>query len=343
MSMAKAEANQGTPDSCRRPAAVPAWVDARRAALLALGACAMVSATGGWLLGCGQSGPLGAGIAFCLLLALCTLLAREVELRLARPLAVLANQAGRAARSQGGTAPPPAEDVVQGLSAAVAALERGGSRSLARLRGELERECQASDDLQRQFAMMHMLRNLAAAGNRGVAAADQMRSALTEITAFLDWPVARLQLREGQTSAWSSTWYAPDASALKPFMPESDGRDPGSDGGLFARAQASRLPHWISDLACLEGWSNSRAAAAAGLRTGFVIPVRGESGLEAYLEFYCGHRVVASAELLELVDAISLELWQAVNRPLSVVPGAPAPAAQRSALPAARGEALAVI
>jgi hypothetical protein len=52
-------------------------------------------------------------------------------------------------------------------------------------------------------------------------------------------------------------------------------------------------------------------AVRSGLKSGFAIPIPGDGSTHAFIEFFSDHRVEASAEMIELVDAIHTELWQA--------------------------------
>jgi PAS domain S-box-containing protein len=55
-------------------------------------------------------------------------------------------------------------------------------------------------------------------------------------------------------------------------------------------------------------------ALACGLRTGVVIPVIARGHITALVEFYADHRVEASAEMLELIEAIGVELSRVAER-----------------------------
>jgi len=51
-----------------------------------------------------------------------------------------------------------------------------------------------------------------------------------------------------------------------------------------------------------------------GLKSGFVIPVAADGTVRAVIEFFSDHRVEASAEMIELIEAIQTELWRAGER-----------------------------
>jgi len=180
-------------------------------------------------------------------------------------------------------------------------------------------EVQNSLDLQRQYALMQMLRNLASAANDCDSLEHALQNSLAEIGSYLDWPVGRLVLVAGKAGAKPgsarSHWYAPDRERFAAFLEASDDASVEVDGaGLIGRARQSKLTHWISDLGRLDDWPGREAALACGLRTGFVIPIAAEQDVTAFVAFFSDHRIEASAEMLELVEAISVELWSTANR-----------------------------
>jgi len=180
-------------------------------------------------------------------------------------------------------------------------------------------EAQNALDLQRQYALMQMLRNLASVANRGEALESALQNSLREIGTYLDWPVGRLVLvarkKTGEVDRERAHWYAPDPVPFSNFIDASDASvSEVEHSGLIGRAQQSHLSHWVCDLGRMDGWPQREVATACGLRTGFVIPISSGADQTAYIEFFSDHRIEASAEMLELVEAISVELWNTANR-----------------------------
>jgi PAS domain S-box-containing protein len=201
-------------------------------------------------------------------------------------------------------------------------------RSMAAARASAREEAQTSLHLQRQYALMQMLRNLASMANNGESLERALQNSLREIGAYLDWPLGRLLIvgrvhgaadrsvpGPATRSESRSHWYAPDPARFSGFIDAADdsAQEPGSTG-LIGRARQSNLSHWISDLARLEDWHHREAAIACGLRTGFVVPVAVSPDAMAFVEFFSDHRIEAGDEMLELIEAISVELWRTANR-----------------------------
>lgn len=180
-------------------------------------------------------------------------------------------------------------------------------------------ESQNALDLQRQYALMQMLRNLASAANNGEPLEAALQNSLREIGNYLDWPMGRLVLltrkKNAQIESVRSYWYAPDPKRFASFVDACNESSPDAEStGLIGRAKDSHLSHWVSDLGHMQDWTRREAALGCGLRTGFVIPINAGSDTTAFVEFFSDHRIEAGAEMLELVEAISVELWNTANR-----------------------------
>jgi EAL domain-containing protein (putative c-di-GMP-specific phosphodiesterase class I)/PAS domain-containing protein len=281
---------------------------------------AVVAAGAGLLLGV-LLARAGAGAVLCALAAAALAAgalagAGALQRRLAARLRAMAGHADRQTARLGGDVPAPSRTELAALArsfdALVATLQRGAERT----RRELEAETQNALDLQRQYALMQLLRNLAAMGSGEFTLASALQDALAEIGEYLDWPLARLLIvthsRDGAPDREQAHWFAPDRARFAAFI-EAAGPAP-SRTGMAARAIESSLSHWFSDLARLESWPAAAAAKASGLRTGFVMPVTAAADQTAVLEFYADHRIEASDEMLELVEAIAVELFRLGER-----------------------------
>jgi PAS domain S-box-containing protein len=180
-------------------------------------------------------------------------------------------------------------------------------------------ELQNSLELQRQYAQMRLLRALAAAANEGGTVEATLDRALHEIGAYLDWPLGRVALPPDEVAGTGlpphSIWYVRDTERFAAFT-EAGKRTPivPSPADLIGRAYLSGTPHWVSDLSRMSDWAQLVEALDAGLQTGIVIPVSARGHVTAFIEFYCDHRVEATHEQLELLEAIGAELSRVAER-----------------------------
>lgn len=291
--------------------------------------------------GCALVGALvatpGLGLTARVLLALLVpVLALGAVLALGRAQARLLRGWEMLAWSRSASAsPPPATpraDPFQRCATALDAMNQAWEAQCSRTAAELDSERLATADLQRQYALMHLLRDLAALPQDLDGAPAAMERALHLISEYLDWPIGRL-VRFQQGEDPRSLWVAQDAPALRAFVAASEqAADEGAGQGLAGRALTSRLPHWVSDLARLTDWSRAAAAQAAALRTGVAVPVEGADGACWIFEFFSHHRIEPTVETLELVDAIRAQLSGVLDQIDGRPPAAPAgPAPVRSA------------
>lgn len=180
-------------------------------------------------------------------------------------------------------------------------------------------ELQNSLELQRQYALMRLLRGLATIANEAGSVHEALRGALHEIGAYLDWPLGRFALLpdEGsfETDAPRSDWFVRDEARYARFIEVSNGLTIArSSEGLLGRAYISGMAQWVTDLRQLIGWNRREVAAEAGLHSGLAIPVVAHGHVMAFLEFYADRRIEASAEMMDLVEAITAELSRLAER-----------------------------
>ncbi len=181
-------------------------------------------------------------------------------------------------------------------------------------------ELQNSLELQRQYALMRLLRGLAAAANESDSVDQALERAVEEIGEYLDWPVGRAALIEDGDDALGglptrSIWFVRERARFAEFMQLSQALGPTRRvSGLSGRAYMSGMPHWVSDLSQLSDFRRRDVALACGLKSGVVIPVVARGHIMALIEFFADHRVEASAEMLELVEAIGVELSRVAER-----------------------------
>jgi hypothetical protein len=185
-----------------------------------------------------------------------------------------------------------------------------------RLRGLQLDELQNSLELQRRYALMRLLRSLSTAALECEHHEQVLEHAVEELGAYLDWPIGRVLFAgaagERRTGPGRSVWFVAQRERFAPFMSASESLDAERDAdALIGRAGATAMPHWAADLGRLQGWRRGEAALQCGLQSGFVIPIAADGSIHAFIEFFSDHRVEASAEMIELVEAIHTELWQA--------------------------------
>jgi hypothetical protein len=254
-----------------------------------------------------------------LTLALAALAGLVLARRLAKPLRVLSARAEALAVRYTGHAVGRGRDEMAGLITAFDSMTGALLSQFKRLEELHLDELQNSLELQRRYALMRLLRDLSTAGHECDGLEQIYERALEELGAYLDWPLGRVLFIEDAPDAAKPTqrsvWFAAQRERFARFVSASEALPPdGSGHGLIGRASATGMPHWVTDLSRLDAWRRRDLAVQSGLKSGFVIPIAAGGPANAFIEFFSDHRVEASAEMIELIEAIHTELWHAGER-----------------------------
>jgi hypothetical protein len=253
-----------------------------------------------------------------LTLAVAALAGMLLARHLARPVRALSSRAGELALRYTGHAVEHSRSEMRELLVSFEAMTAAMLAQFERLQGLHLDEMQNSLELQRRYALMRLLRDLSSAANESKTMQQAFERALEELGAYLDWPIGRvliLEPRDRKGSGHRSIWFAAERKRFTRFIDECEAlsMDPSAQG-LIGRAKVTGMPHWVTDLSRLESWRRRDLAVQSGLKSGFVIPVSIGGESSAFIEFFADHRVEASAEMIELIEAIHTELWQAGER-----------------------------
>jgi len=247
------------------------------------------------------------------------LLAAVLQRLLIRPIRRLTERAEELALRYAGRSVPRYGNELDSLVVSFDAMTDALLGHSDRLKRAHLNELQNSLELQRQYALMRLLRGLATIANEAGTVQDALRGALHEVGAYLDWPLGRFALLadEGtfETEAPCSDWYVHDRARFAHFIEVSNGLTiTRSNKGLLGRAYATGMAQWVTDLRQLTGWNRGEVANEAGLHTALAIPVVAQGHVMAFLEFFVDRRIEASAEMIDLIEAITAELSRLAER-----------------------------
>jgi PAS domain S-box-containing protein len=238
---------------------------------------------------------------------------------LIRPVKALTERAEELALRYAGRATERTGDELDSLVASFEAMTSALLSHSERLSRAHKTELQNSLELQRQYALMRLLRGLAAAANESDSVEVTLERALNEIGDYLDWPLGRVALLQETAPDRHlpprSIWFARDPARFSEFIATTNGLPiVPSPTNLIGRAYLSGTPNWVSDLSSMSEWNRLDDAQRCGLQTGVVIPVIAHGHVAAFIEFFSDHRVEATNTLLELVEAIGAELSRVAER-----------------------------
>jgi PAS domain S-box-containing protein len=238
---------------------------------------------------------------------------------LIRPVKALTERAEELALRYAGRATERSGDELDSLVASFEAMTSALLSHSERLSRAHLTELHNSFELQRQYAVMRLLRGLAAAANESDSVERTLERALNEIGEYLDWPLGRVALLPDDAVDQSlpprSIWFSRDPARFREFVASTNGLPiVPSPNHLIGRAYLSGTPSWVSDLSSMSEWNRLDVAQRCGLQTGVVIPVIAHGHVAAFIEFFSDQRVEATNALLELVEAISAELSRVAER-----------------------------
>jgi hypothetical protein len=298
----------GSPDSAPRPVATRPWpiTPVLISALCTIGGLSTALHDG---LG------LRAGWVALLTLAIAAPAGLMLARRLNRPIQALSARAEQLAVRYTGRAVGHGRNDIQNLVAAFDAMTGALLAQLERLKGLHLEELQNSLELQRRYALMRVLRNVSTAALECDQLEQVLERTVEELGGYLDWPIGRVLIVgdvELPGPAQRSVWFMAEPERFDAFVSASEAL--GAEfcaHGLIGLAGTTGMPHWVTDLDRLAQWQRHDVAVRSGLKSGFVIPIAGDGSTHAFLEFFSDHRVEASAEMIELIEAIHTELWQA--------------------------------
>jgi len=254
-----------------------------------------------------------------LTLAVAALAGLMLARRLTGPIRKLAARAEELAVRYTGHAVHRGRNEMQALTAAFDAMTRALLLQFKRLEDMHLDEMQNSLELQRRYALMRLLRDLSTAAHECESLEQIYERALDELGAYLDWPLGRVlfieNAQEPGQSPQRSVWFATKRERFAHFISVSESLPPdASPHGLIGRSSITGMPHWVTELSRLDAWRRRDLAVQSGLKSGFVIPIAAAGANRTFIEFFSEHRVEASAEMIELIEAIHTELWQAGER-----------------------------
>src|SRR5919197_118222 len=141
--------------------------------------------------------------------------------------------------------------------------------------GRREAERVAADNLRLLYDRqdeLELLEMVADASNDATEIEPALGAAIVHVCAHMRWPVGHAYLADQATGALRPTgiWYLADEARFAAFREASEQL---GTPGLASRVTEAGDPGWVADVATEPDFSRSAVAVAAGLRSGFAIPL----------------------------------------------------------------------
>lgn len=152
----------------------------------------------------------------------------------------------------------------------------------------------------------------------------------------LEWDFAAIWLQGNEEKlTCHETWIRPGLVASA-FEQASRNAEFALLEGLPGRVWESRTPEWIDDVSSVASFRRASAAAEAGLRTGFAVPLGADGEVFAVIEFYSVTKRAPDLALMELLATSGAQLGVQVLRERAEERASEAEAAERKASAALR-------
>jgi diguanylate cyclase (GGDEF)-like protein/PAS domain S-box-containing protein len=177
----------------------------------------------------------------------------------------------------------------------------------------------ATDSLARQAVLLEFLRLITEAANQSSDLADALYQCILHICSSFHWPVGHAVLFGQDKAPESHIWHLDHQTRYARFRDSSE-RNPVIGGeGLAGWIAKARQPIWLADLSTSLVAPRARAAAEAGLVTGFGFPVVLDKELVAVVELFCAEKRDPDPELMEAASHGASQLGRVVERGRSQV------------------------
>ena len=151
---------------------------------------------------------------------------------------------------------------------------------------------------------LRLLQAVAIAANESSSLDDALLSAVDQICTQLGWPVGHAYLTITQILTLSDIWFIADLQRFVNFRRALESTRLAPGAGAAGKAMGRGMPFWSADFDSLLPSPVATAAAEAGLKSVFAVPVVGDEGAVAVLEFFSEQADEPDAMLVEVVGRI---------------------------------------
>jgi two-component system NtrC family sensor kinase len=170
-------------------------------------------------------------------------------------------------------------------------------------------------------ALLELMQDITRAANEGSSSAEALQYAVHQICVYIRWPVGHAWLAAvPDGSRWTPTpiWHLDAPERLTVFQQATQSLEFGAGEDLVGQVGALGKPVWSVDITTDPAFARRQAALAAGLTTGFAIPLLVGAEVVGILEFYDTERQAPDTTLLEALAQMGTQLGRAVERERAV-------------------------
>ncbi len=163
---------------------------------------------------------------------------------------------------------------------------------------------QAAGSLYNKQHHLRLLQAVAVAANESLSLDDALLSAVDEICTTLRFPVGHAYLTITQVLALSDIWYITDLQRFADFRKAVESTPLAPGEGMGQKAVGNRAPVWAPDLSAVLPAGVAVEASKAGLQSALAVPIIGDEGPIAVLEFFAEGKTEIDPLLIEVMAKI---------------------------------------
>ena len=175
----------------------------------------------------------------------------------------------------------------------------------------------AEEELRRTTQAAELLRKIAVAANQADTPAEAIQVSLDELCAYSGWPVghAYLQADNGPSELVpSNLWHIDGVELFREFRDATDAMTFKPGVGLPGRVFASAESLWLTDVEPGPNYPRRKIGIAAGIQSGFAIPVLVGRQVAAVLEFFTCEAIEHDADLLDIAEQVGVLIGRVIER-----------------------------
>jgi PAS domain S-box-containing protein len=172
----------------------------------------------------------------------------------------------------------------------------------------------AEAELKRTTQAAELLRKIAVAANHAESLNEVIQISLDELSIYSGWPIGHAYLlRQGRNEELvsSNLWYLADSQRYETFRRESEELTFKPGIGLPGLVVSENTAQWLT---VNKNYPRAEVGSAAGIETGFAIPVMIGSQVAAVLEFFNTGIVERDEALLAVAEQVGVLIGRVIER-----------------------------
>ena len=195
----------------------------------------------------------------------------------------------------------------------VTEMELGVQRMLNWVIRDVTEDRQTREALQQKSDLIHLLHTVTEAASDAESIADPVKVCLKAVCAHINWPVGHAY-GCGDEMAIGNIWHIADPGQTDQFKELTSPTAVGEPARLIDHTPDTGEGTWFFDTESGMSGPLAATARAAGIRSGFAIPVVADGKVAVVLEFFTTELVGPEQSTLQALNQVGSQLGRAIER-----------------------------